>query len=72
MSRADSSVNDAFKPITKHVDEAEKVVYKMGHYLLQHFHEIFREVDADLEKYGIKNYTIKNMTLEQVFLAIGE
>ena len=44
----------------------------MGHYMAQHFHQIFGEIDADLEKFGIKNYTIKNMTLEQVFLAIGD
>ena len=44
----------------------------MGHYMAQHFHEMFGEIDADLGKFGIKNYTIKNMTLEQVFLAIGE
>ena len=65
-------MNNAFKPITKHIDEADREVYKMGHYMAQHFDQIFGEVDVDLEKFGIKNYTIKNMTLEQVFLAIGD
>ena len=61
-----------FSPVTKHVDEAGKVVYKLGHYLAQHFAEIFGSIDGDLEMYGIKDYTVKNMTLEQVFLAIGD
>ena len=63
---------DVFSPVTKHVDEAGKVVYKLGHYLAQHFGEIFGNIDDDLGLYGIKDYTIKNMTLEQVFLAIGD
>ena len=44
----------------------------MGHYLAKHFAAIFGTIDGDLATYGIKDYTIKNMTLEQVFLAIGD
>ena len=63
---------NAYKSIEYHVDEANHVVYKLGHYLVANFGEIFREIDANPENFGIKSYTIKNMTLEQVFLAIGE
>ena len=65
-------MHNAYKPIEYHVDEANHVVYKLGHYLVANFGEIFREIDANPENFGIKSYTIKNMTLEQVFLAIGE
>ena len=59
-------------PMTKHVDEAGKVVYKLPSYMSSLFNEIFTEVDGNLERFGIKSYAIKNMTLEQVFLAIGD
>ena len=36
------------------------------------FGEIFAQVDGDLARFGIKSYTIRNMTLEQVFLAIRD
>ena len=36
------------------------------------FGEIFAEVDRDLARFGIKSYSIRNMTLEQVFLAIRD
>ena len=40
--------------------------------MAKRFGEIFQEVDRDLEGFGIKSYRIQNMTLEQVFLTIGE
>ena len=58
--------------MTVRVDESGKVVYKLGNYFAAHFRSIFSVVDNDLEKFGIKSYSIRNMTLEQVFLAIGE
>ena len=72
LRSSSSQIMMSFKPITKHIDESGKVVYKLGHYLAQHFKDIFEQVDRDLEGHGIKAYVIKNMTLEQVFLAIGE
>lgn len=47
-------------------------MFKLGHYMAQYFDEMFNVIDRDLENYGIKHYAIKNMTLEQVFLAIGD
>ena len=46
------------------MDEAGKVVYKLAHYMSAHFGEIFGMVDSDPERYNIKEYRIKNMTLE--------
>ena len=40
--------------------------------MAKNFGRIFQEVDPNLERYGIKSYRIRNMTLEQVFLAIGD
>lgn len=47
-----------------HIDEAGKVVYKLGNYMAAHFGEIFSSVDESLQTYGIKTYAIRNMTLE--------
>ena len=44
----------------------------MANYLASQFESIFSEVDAEPERFGIENYRIRNMTLEQVFIAIGE
>jgi len=71
-SQFSQNMSDAFTPILKEVDEAGKVVYKLAYYMAAHFEQIFTEVDANLETFGIKSYVIKNMTLEQVFLAIGD
>ena len=62
----------AFNEVTVRVDEAGKVVYKLGNYISSAFGEIFDVVDQDLPRYGIQEYRIKNMTLEQVFIAIGD
>ena len=59
-------------PITHSVDEAGKVVYKLPNYIASHFRPIFYDIDSDPARFGIKDYRIKNMTLEQVFIAIGE
>ena len=40
--------------------------------MAKEFGPLFEQVDANLQTYGIKDYRIKNMTLEQVFIAIGE
>ena len=48
------------------------MVYKLPYSLSGSFQEIFLHVDADPASFGIKSYTIRNMTLEQVFIAIGE
>lgn len=66
------SQNHQYVPITKTVDEAGKVVYKLAHYMAKEFRPLFEQIDANLQAYGIKDYRIKNMTLEQVFIAIGE
>ena len=39
---------------------------------MEHFERIFGEIDSDLARFGIKSYSIRNMTLEQVFIAIGD
>ena len=44
----------------------------MANYLASQFEQIFSEVDAEPDKFGIESYRIRNMTLEQVFIAIGE
>lgn len=59
-------------PVTHSVDEAGKVVYKLPNYMAARFNDIFAAVDADPASFGINSYTIKNMTLEQVFIAIGD
>ena len=60
------------QPVVWERDEAGKVVYKLGNYMAPRFEEIFHEIDNDLPRLGIRSYRIKNMTLEQVFVASGE
>lgn len=47
-------------------------MYKLRRDTARHFNELFEQIDRDLVRYGIRNYTIRNMTLEQVFIAIAE
>ena len=58
--------------MTQTTDEAGKIVYKLPNYLAPRFQEIFAPIDREPERFGIKAYTLKNMTLEQVFIAIGD
>ena len=71
-ARASVYSNFAFQPIKSWEDEAGRRVYRLSHYMAPSFKEIFVEVDGDLARYGIQSYQIRNMTLEQVFLTIGE
>ena len=47
-------------------------MFKLANYMAKNFGNIFQEVDPNLERYGIRSYRIRNMTLEQVFIAIGD
>jgi len=58
--------------ITTQVDEAGKIVYKLPNYMAAYFSDIFAEVDQGFLRFGIKSYSIRNMTLEQVFLSNGD
>ena len=60
------------EPITGKQNEAGNIVFKLGNYMALHFAEIFTVIDRDLQHFGIRSYSIKNMTLEQVFIAIRE
>ena len=68
----DSNYQLDFEPISTQLNIAGRVEYKLGHYLASHFREIFSSIDNEKERYEIKQYSIRNMTLEQVFIAIGE
>lgn len=59
------------EPVTFQIDEAGMAVYTLPNYLSARFKEIFDHIDADMQRYGIKSYKIRNMTLEQVFINIG-
>ena len=54
------------------VDEAGMAVYTLPNYMSFRFKQLFDQIDADVTRYGIKSYKIQNMTLEQVFINIGE
>ena len=53
-----------YEPVSAELGEAGKVIYKLGHYNARHFKEIFTPIDSDGERFDIKSYSIRNMTLQ--------
>ena len=53
-------------------DEADKFIYWMPKTIKESFKEFFTILDSNLDKYNIKNYLVRNMNLEEVFLEIRQ
>ena len=49
-----------------------KTVYELPYQIADQFTTLFGEIDENKEQYGIKDYTLRSSTLEEVFITLGE
>ena len=67
----DSNMAMDYEASYPELGQSGQVIYKLGNYNARHFKEIFTPIDSEKERFDISSYTIRNMTLQQVFLEIG-
>ena len=48
-----------------------QLVYTVPYNVSLNFKEFFKEIDSDLERFGILEYTVRCTTLEEVFAKVG-
>ena len=53
-------------------NELGNTVFRVPSNISNQFRPLFNEIDNNMEKYGIVNYSIRCSTLEEVFIKIGE
>ena len=46
-----------------------KIVYEVPSEISKHFSTIFEKIDNNKQMYGIKDYIVRNSTMEEVFIA---
>ena len=61
--------NDTFEVMK---NEQGRTVFKLPYAISSRFKPLFDDIDGDKQKYGIKDYSIRCSTLEEVFIKIGE
>ena len=49
-----------------------KIVYELPYKISEQFSSLFAEIDEKKEHYGIKGYSVRSSTLEEVFITLGE
>ena len=52
-------------------NDSDQIVYQMPYSIGPYFKNFFEEIDAEKDKFGIKDYSVRCSTLEEVFIEIG-
>ena len=47
-------------------------MYELPYKIGEQFSILFTEIDNNKEQYGIKEYSVRSSTLEEVFITLGE
>ena len=53
-------------------NEQGKIVYELPYKIGDQFAMLFTEIDNNKDQYGIKDYSVRSSTLEEVFITLGE
>ena len=47
-------------------------MYELPYKISEQFSVLFAQIDENKEQYGIKGYSVRSSTLEEVFITLGE